>query len=103
MSDNRTEKATPKRREDARKKGQIARRPEIASIAGFLAALVMLRFTGGALISRAKHIFTFTMSHAGEMKSLNALGAHEVLINSFLDLTALTLPIILAALAAGIA
>jgi len=103
MSDNRTEKPTQKRRDDARKKGQIARRPELASVAGFLAALVMLRFTGGALAARAKHLFADTMSHAGEMKSLNAPGVHELLINAFLDLSALTLPIILAALAAGIA
>lgn len=103
MSDNRTEKPTPKRREDARKKGQIARRPELASIAGFLAALVMLRFTGGSLVSRAKHIFAGTMSHAGEAKSLTEPGVHEAFINAFLDLTALTMPIILAALAAGVA
>jgi flagellar biosynthetic protein FlhB len=103
MSDNRTEKATPKRREDARKKGQIARRPELAAVTGFLAALLMLRVTGDSILSRARHLFADTMSHAGQAKALDVPAAHELLINAFLDLAALTLPIIVAALAAGIA
>jgi flagellar biosynthesis protein FlhB len=103
MADNRTEKATPKRREDARKKGQVARRPELAAIAGFLAALLMMSFAGGQILDRAKHLFAFTMAHAGEAKTIDAPGAHQLLINALLDLAALSFPVILAALTAGLA
>jgi flagellar biosynthetic protein FlhB len=39
-----TEKATPKRREDARKKGQIARGPDLPAALGLVGALVALKF-----------------------------------------------------------
>ena len=47
-----TEKATPKRREEARKKGQIAKSPELAGAGIFLAAVVVLHgFIGPGLQS----------------------------------------------------
>lgn len=46
MSMERTEKATPKKREDARKKGQIARGAELPAALSFLGALVMVKFLG---------------------------------------------------------
>lgn len=42
----RTEKATPKRREDARKKGQIARGAELPAALSFIGALLMVKFLG---------------------------------------------------------
>jgi flagellar biosynthetic protein FlhB len=44
MSMERTEKATPKKREDARKKGQIARGAELPAALSFLGALLMVKF-----------------------------------------------------------
>lgn len=49
MSKERTEKATPKKREDARKKGQIARGPDFPSAMAFLGTLVALKFIGSDL------------------------------------------------------
>jgi flagellar biosynthetic protein FlhB len=48
---NRTEKATPKRRNEARKKGQIARSPALAPAAVFLGLFAVLGIYGAALVS----------------------------------------------------
>ncbi|MBX6342324.1 MAG: flagellar biosynthesis protein FlhB [Thermomicrobiaceae bacterium] len=47
MSQERTERATPRRRQEARKKGQIARSTELSSAVGLLASVVFLRWYGG--------------------------------------------------------
>ena len=103
MANERTEKPTPKRREDARRKGQIARRPELSAAAGFFAALVMLRVTSDDLLGRASHLFTSTASHVIAAESLTISSVHSMLMEASSDLAALSLPVIAAALAAGLA
>lgn len=49
MANNRTEKATPKRRRDSRRKGQIARSRELPAAAGFLGSVVALSFFGPSM------------------------------------------------------
>ncbi len=45
-----TEQATPKRRDDARKKGQVARSMELNSVAVFFFGLVSLLFLSGMVL-----------------------------------------------------
>ena len=52
MAMERTEKATPKRREDARKKGKIARGAELPAAPSFLGALIMLKFLAEDMFNR---------------------------------------------------
>lgn len=47
MSAERTERATPKRRQEARKRGQVARSAELPSAAALLGAILVLRWYGG--------------------------------------------------------
>lgn len=103
MSDSRTEKPTPKRREDARKKGQVARRPELAAIASFLAALLMLKIAGGDLLSRSAQMFRETNTLITGHDQFNIPTIHMMMVNSTFTLALLSLPIIAAAMAAGIA
>ncbi len=103
MAAEHTEKATPKRREDAKKKGQSARRPELPAAAGFLAALLMLRVMASDLSARAEHMFAGAMSHAGAAEGLSALSAHAMLVDAGLNLAVLALPVVAAALIAGVA
>lgn len=103
MASDRTEKATPKRREDARRKGQIARRPEFPAVAGFLAALVMLKFTGTSILGYAEDLFRSAMSHAGGSRPLTVEAACEVFADALASLGALSLPVVAAAFAAGLA
>lgn len=103
MSDNRTEKPTPRRREEARKKGQVARRPELASTASFLAALIVLRFTSGDLLSRSGRLFDLTTNYINTHESFSILLVQTILINATTNLALLTLPVVGAALTAGLA
>lgn len=51
MSEERTERATPKRRSDARKKGDVPRSQELTSAIALLAAIALLRWQGTNAIS----------------------------------------------------
>jgi flagellar biosynthesis protein FlhB len=52
MAENRTEKATPKRRDEARKKGQVARSADINGAAVLMASLLALSAFGPAMWER---------------------------------------------------
>ena len=54
--DNKTEKATPKRREEARNKGQIGRSQDLNGAVIMLAGLVALGATGGAMADRMGNV-----------------------------------------------
>lgn len=47
-----TEAPTPKRKEDVKKKGQVPRSHELNSVLGLLAAVIILRTTGGNLFTQ---------------------------------------------------
>jgi flagellar biosynthetic protein FlhB len=49
---DKTEKATPKRREDARKKGQVAKSQDLSGAVMLLAGLIALGATGTAMVGR---------------------------------------------------
>jgi len=54
MADDKTEKPTPKRIADARKKGQVAKSADLTQSALFLTAAAILSFTGPALVDQLK-------------------------------------------------
>lgn len=58
----RTEQATQKRREEARKKGQVAHSAELNSVAIILAGLVAIHFVGGALYENLHRFTAETLS-----------------------------------------
>ena len=102
MADNRTEKATPKRREEARRKGQIARRPELPAAVSFLAGLMMLRVTGDFILHHAESLFTKTVSLISIAEPLTLPTVHGILIDAGAGLGAMSLPVVAAALVAGV-
>jgi flagellar biosynthetic protein FlhB len=65
-TDGKTERPTQRRREEARRKGQVARSREIGSALGLFAALLALRFAGPALGRR------LACSLAGQWEHLEA-------------------------------
>jgi flagellar biosynthetic protein FlhB len=56
---DRTEKPTPKKRREARKKGQVPRSKEVASAATFLTTLMFLMAGGTYLLSEFQSLFQF--------------------------------------------
>lgn len=103
MASDRTEKATPKRREDARKKGQIARGAKLPAALGFLAALLVMRITGNDWLYLAGNSFVSITSYLDPNRPLTQNAVHKLLIEASYSLALLTMPVISAVLVAAIA
>ena len=93
MSADRTEKATPKRREEARKKGQIARRPELAAAAGFMAALGVLQATGEDWLRRGQHLISELTQRVSDPQPLTLSSTHGLLLSAVGHLTLFVAPV----------
>ncbi len=95
MAMERTEKATPKRREDARKKGQIARGAELPAALSFLGALIMLKFLAEDMFNRVGYSLksaAFSISH---LKPLTDAELHILLLEAGKMLILFALPVIM--------
>ncbi len=67
-SQEKTEQATPKRREDARKKGQVAQSREISSTAVLLGGLLILYFSIGNMVGHLSDLMTGIFQNLGEIR-----------------------------------
>lgn len=103
MSAERTEKATPKRREDARKKGQIARRPEFPAAASFLAALGVLEATGADWLKRGGYMISTLAQRVADPAPMTLSLAHGLMIDAVTQLTWLVWPVTAALMIASLA
>lgn len=103
MSEEKTEKPTPKRREDARRKGQIARGAELPAAFGFLGAIVMLNFVSENLIGMIGNYVRETAHNIGTGKELNAADVNVLFIEAIKTLAFTCVPLMVVALAAGVA
>ncbi|GAB4175759.1 MAG: flagellar biosynthesis protein FlhB [Calditrichia bacterium] len=65
-----TEQATPRRKDEARKKGQVARSMEINSAAMLLLGLLIINFSAGYIYSHIKYAF-FTVFHNLQILDIN--------------------------------
>ncbi len=103
MSSDRTEKPTAKRREDARRKGQIARRPELPAAASFLAALGVLQMTGGELLAHSRHLLSGLATWVSNPEPLTIAAAHGMMIAAVGNFALLALPVTAALLITSLA
>ncbi|MEW6733451.1 MAG: flagellar biosynthesis protein FlhB [Acidobacteriota bacterium] len=103
MADERTEKATPKRREEARKKGQIVRGAKLPAALGFLAALAVLQATGGSWLIRASNLFAATATQITANHPLTPQEVEKLFFDAVFCTALLALPTTAAALAASLA
>jgi len=100
----RTEPATPKRKEDARRKGQVAQSRELGSVAILWTAVLLAgSFLGAALVLHVARLAAGIWSSAG--RGLGGLrDAHAALLQAALAAGAGLLPmLVLLALAGGLA
>ena len=70
MASDRTEKATPKRREEARKRGQVARSQEVNTTFALLAAFSLLAIVGGSTLAGMRELMTSGLAAAGAASDL---------------------------------
>ena len=64
-SEEKTEKATPKRRSDERKKGNVMMSRDVVAVATLLGSLVMLRAMSGVVMQRAEDILYTCFDYIG--------------------------------------
>lgn len=77
FAEEKTEPATPRKRREAREKGQVARSPEIPAAVGLFAAMLALFLFGGEFLSGFQNLFIVSLrSYQGGIfteEMLNAL------------------------------
>lgn len=103
MSSERTEKATPKRREDARRKGQIARGAELPAALAFLGALIALKIASTEIFGRMGAYFQNSAHNIAAIKPFTDSDVHNFFIEGVKILAIFTLPVILVSFTAVLA
>lgn len=103
MSSEKTEKATPKRREDAKRKGQIARGAELPAAFGFLAALFAVNYFSRDLFGNIGDYIKSMALKVADPQALTVTDVHGLFIEAIKILGMSVLPIVAVTLAAGLA
>lgn len=103
MSQERTEKATPKKREDARRKGQVARGAELPSALSLIAALSVLYLLGGNLLDQVGFGFQDAARGIVGHKPLTDTDLHVMVLGAGKVLAFLTVPVVIVAFTASLA
>jgi flagellar biosynthetic protein FlhB len=102
MAENKTEKATPKKRADARKKGQVARSMDVNGAAVLLASLLALSATGPKMMEhcRLAMLQVFNLMKTPQVVDQEGVGTLFWLVGKHVVLAAL--PVMFACLLAGV-
>ena len=66
MAGDKTEKATPKKRRDERKKGNVMMSKDVVAVATLLGSLAMLRIMGDTVVEQTKNLFASSFSLIAE-------------------------------------
>lgn len=101
QSGEKTEQATPRRLEEAIKKGQFARSAEVQTVFVLLGGLIALKFVGADLWQKLVNVQTSILGHLHEVPlTLNAMQGYA--INAALMFTACAGPILIGTTAGGL-
>jgi flagellar biosynthesis protein FlhB len=96
-----TEPATPKKREESRKKGKTVKSMEMNSAFILLFGLLFLYFGGAGLASELSGFMKHIFIHAPGMQ-INLESAHQLLIRSFITIGVVVGPVALGLLVIGL-
>jgi flagellar biosynthetic protein FlhB len=99
---DKTEKATPKRRKEARRKGQVARSADLCGAVVLLAALGALTAFGPGIVGGLMDSMRETLAATADPAKVSAAGIGPLLSAAGLALLAAIAPIALACLFAGL-
>lgn len=97
-----TEKATPRRRQDARKKGQVAQSKEISSVLILMTTMGVFYFAGTWIFYNFSGVFTGIYGNIGTLSLNNASEAGLFLSTIFEYLIAILIPIFLPIVVAAV-
>lgn len=100
---DKTEKATPKKRQDSRKKGQVLKSADVTSAIVLLAVFLFLFFSAGFLRTEIFSFFTVTFTKYMLMETLTIETAVEIYKDLLMEMAMILLPIMAVAVVAAIA
>lgn len=98
----RTEKATGKRRQEARDKGTVPKSQEVSSAVVLIAGLSLLVATSGLLARRLAENTGYLLGQAHILGPVNVYAARELLEGSFWSVAAALAPLVLGVLLASV-
>lgn len=98
----RTEKATPKKRSDARKKGQVAKSQDINTAIGLLVVFMLLLFSGSYIFQHLVSILSHSFQ-AYLLLDVTEESVYTILIEMLKEIAKILAPVMLAAVVAGVA
>lgn len=96
-----TEPATPRRRQEARERGHVARSQDLSSVAVLLAAILAMKWFGQDMITALSDISREILAGAGAFE-ISATNVHAYGLVAGLAVGKILLPVLLAVLAAGV-
>lgn len=98
-----TEKATPKKRQDSRKKGQVLKSQDVTSAIVLLAVFLFMFFFAGFLRNEIFTFFNVTFTKYMLMNTVTIEIALEIYKDMLMEMAFILLPIMLVAVVAAIA
>ena len=99
----RSEKATPKRREQAREKGQVAQSKEVSSVVILIAALGLFYFSGSWILLNLGNILSGVYQSLGTFRLDTVADASAFSIKIFQNIFRMLAPLFVLLIVAGIA
>lgn len=96
FSGEKTEKATPKKREESRKKGEVAKSQELPTAAVLIICISMLMVFGGNFRTTITHLFTDVFSDRMNME-ITITNIMNMMMQYMLEIMKLLAPIFIAA------
>jgi len=79
---DKTEKATPKKRQDSREKGQVAKSTDLTGSVVLLAGVMAMGWAGGALVGRMDDVMRGTLTDLGSFEEVSREGIGSLLLGA---------------------
>ncbi|PTL59144.1 flagellar biosynthesis protein FlhB [Paraconexibacter algicola] len=100
---DKTEKATPKKRAEAREKGQVARSPDLSGAIVMLVGVVVLGWAGPAYVDRMGTTMQSTLANLAAFEEVNREGVGRLLMDALVTSVLCVAPVAVACAIAGAA
>ena len=89
-----TEKATPKRRSDERKKGNVFTSKDVATVASLVVMFYVLKLLGADILSILKETVIYMVEYSAEVKEITDANFSEFGIKALINFLLCTMPLL---------
>jgi flagellar biosynthetic protein FlhB len=94
VAGEKTEKATPKRREEAKRKGQVARSMDLTGAVVMLVGLFALHLTGGKMVAQCRDTMDWALRLIAHPDVVSARGLPSVILTTIQHVGLALLPVV---------